>query len=86
MLISTRVMHYDWSNNIIIPRGFIPGGRDGGGGGASRGFDISHSLSRHSYHVTTQTPNIIVVQFRGGTVTIQAVCMIIIILTHNNFF
>ena len=31
MLISTRVMHYDWSNNIIIPRGFIPGGRDGGG-------------------------------------------------------
>ena len=32
MLISTRVMHYDWSNNIIIPRGFIPGGRDGGGG------------------------------------------------------
>ena len=86
MLISTRVMHYDWSNNIIIPRGFIPGGRDGGRRGASRGFDISHSLSRHSYHVTTQTPNIIVVQFRGGTVTIQAVCMIIIISTHNNFF
>ena len=30
MLISTRVMHYDCGNNIIIPRGFIPGGRDGG--------------------------------------------------------
>ena len=75
MLISTRVMYYDCGNNIIIPRGFIPGGREGG---VSRGFDISHSLSRHSlavtvYHVTIQTPNIIVVQFRSGTVTIQAV-------------
>lgn len=71
---------------LSFPGVSFPEGGMGGGGGASRGFDISHSLSRHSYHVTTQTPNIIVVQFRGGTVTIQAVCMIIIILTHNNFF
>ena len=35
MLISTRVMHYDCGNNIIIPRGFIPGGRDRGGGASS---------------------------------------------------
>ena len=67
---------------VSFPEGGMGGG---GGGGASRGFDIAHSLSRHR-HVTTQTPNIIVVQFRGGTVTIQAVCMIIIISTHNNFF
>ena len=60
-----------------------------GGMGVSRGFDISHSLSRHSlavtvYHVTIQTPNIIVVQFRSGTVTIQAVW--ILILMHNIVF
>ena len=71
---------------LSFPGVSFPEGGMGGGGGASRGFDISHSLSRHSYHVTTQTPNIIVVQFRGGTVTIQAVCMIIIILTLNIFF
>lgn len=53
-MLNAQAMHYDGSNNIINSRGFIPGGRDGwgGGGGASRGFDISHSLSRHSLTVT----------------------------------
>ena len=54
-MLNAQAMHYDGSNNIINSRGFIPGGRDGWGGGgvrASRGFDISHSLSRHSLTVT----------------------------------
>ena len=43
---------------VSFPEGGMGGGGGGGGvgggggGGASRGFDISHSLSRHSLTVT----------------------------------
>ena len=32
-MLNAQAMHYDGSNNIINSRGFIPGGRDGWGGG-----------------------------------------------------
>ena len=46
LMLNTQATHYDCSNNIIIPRGFIPGGRDG-----------SVQAFSDNYHVTGQNPN-----------------------------
>ena len=69
-MLNAQAMHNDC--NIIIPWGFISGGRDGGRLGGLI-IPLSVQAFSHRYHVTIQTPNIIVVQFRSGTVTIQAV-------------
>ena len=37
-MLNAQAMHYDGINNIIISRGFIPGGRDGWGGGGGEGI------------------------------------------------
>lgn len=70
LMLNAQATHNDC--NIIIPWGFISGGRDGGRLGGLI-IPLSVQAFSHRYHVTIQTPNIIVVQFRSGTVTIQAV-------------